>query len=203
MVQLAQTLTRAIAGGLARTWRIEVVGDDGVAALRRAGRPVLFAVWHGQLLAPLWHRRQEGITLLISGHRDGRRLAGAARGWGYRVVHGSTSRGALIGLRRLVRALREGGDAALTPDGPRGPARVAKAGAVVAARRSGAVIVPVATAASSAWQAASWDGFMVPRPFARVRIVYGVAVDMEDTPTDRARERLTAALDRAQDLARQ
>jgi len=202
VAQLAEALARSIAAGLARTWRLEVEGDDGVAALRRAGRPVLFAVWHGQLLAPLWHRRREGITLLVSGHRDGRRLAGAAQRWGYRIIHGSTSRGALTGLRQLVRALCEGSDAAVTPDGPRGPARVAKAGAVVAARRSGAAIVPVSATASSAWHASSWDGFMVPRPFARVRVVYGAPVDMEEVPTARARERLAAALDRVHDLTR-
>ena len=201
MTRLTEALARSLAASLARTWRLDVIGDDRVAALRRAGRPILFAVWHGQLLAPLWHRKREGITLLVSGHRDGRRLAGAARRWGYRIIHGSTSRGALTGLRQLVRALRDGSDAAMTPDGPRGPAHVAKAGAVVAARRSGAALVPVATAASSAWRAASWDGFLVPRPFAHVRIVYGAPVDTEEEDPI-ARERLAAALDHVHDLAR-
>jgi lysophospholipid acyltransferase (LPLAT)-like uncharacterized protein len=61
----------------------------------------------------------------------------------------------------------------MTPDGPRGPARVAKPGAVAAAQRSGAAIMPVGIGASPAWRAPSWDRFLVPSPFAKVRMVYG------------------------------
>jgi lysophospholipid acyltransferase (LPLAT)-like uncharacterized protein len=166
-------------GGLARTWRYEIVGEKNVTAVRRRGLPVLFAVWHGQLLAPLWHRRRESITLLVSAHRDGARLAQAARRWGYLVVSGSTNRGGVGGLRRFVRALRSGRDGAIAPDGPRGPAGVAKDGIVAAARHGGAAVIPVATSASSYWQARSWDRFCVPRPFARVRVVYGPPITVE------------------------
>ena len=167
----------SIAGGilrlLAATWRVEIRGDEHVRRLRSAGVPVVFAVWHAYLLAPLWHRRGEGITLLISEHTDGGYLASAVNRWGYRVMRGSSTRGAVRGLLGLVKTLRSGGDVALTPDGPRGPARVTKPGAVAAAARAGAAIVPVGVGASAWWQLASWDGFTIPRPLARVRIVYG------------------------------
>jgi len=158
---------------LAHTWRLEVSGEEHLSRLRAEGLPAIYAVWHGLLLAPLWHRRRRGITLLVSAHADGSRLASAARRWGYRVVHGSSTRGGKGGLRGIVRVLRGGGDAAFTPDGPRGPARVVKGGAVAAAQHGAAALVPVGAHASSAWRAPSWDGFLVPRPFARVRIVYG------------------------------
>lgn len=168
---------------VARSWQIEVVGEDHVTAVRRSGVPVLFAVWHDQLLAPLWHRRREEITLLVSAHRDGARLAHAAQRWGYRTVFGSTTRRGADGLRRLVRALKAGHDGAITPDGPRGPARIAKDGIIAAARHAGAVVVPVAASASRGWRTRSWDRFLIPQPFARVRVVYGrplsVGVDAE------------------------
>ena len=163
----------SLAGALARTWRLETVGEEHVEALQASGIPILFAVWHQQLLPPLWHRRGQGITLLVSAHRDGRRLAAAARAWGYRVVPGSSTRGGVQGLRGLCRALARGHSAAVTPDGPRGPARVVKPGVLAAAQRAGAAIIPVATAATSAWRLSSWDHFLVPKPFSRVTVVYG------------------------------
>ncbi|MDH3458199.1 MAG: lysophospholipid acyltransferase family protein [Gemmatimonadota bacterium] len=166
---------------LARTWRIEAVGEEHITAARASGSPVLFAVWHGQLLVPLWHRRRQPITLLVSAHGDGKLLARAAERWGYGIAYGSSTRGGSAGLRRLVRVLQAGGDGAVTPDGPRGPARVAKAGVLAAARGTGASIIPVAAAATSAWRVRSWDGFMVPRPFARVRVVYGAPLAVPRT----------------------
>jgi hypothetical protein len=181
-----------IAAALARTWRLEIRGEEYVAGLRAQRVPILFAVWHGRLLAPLWHRRGQGITLLVSEHRDGLRLARAAAAWGYRVVAGSSTRGGLRGLRGIVRCLRRDGVAALTPDGPRGPAEVPKPGAVTAAQHAGAAIIPVAAAATAVWRLRSWDRFQVPRPFASVRVVYGSPIRV---PPGRAgRERGLAQL---------
>ena len=174
MRQLLEAVVGRLASLLARTWHIEIVGDDRVEQLRRDGTPIVFAVWHGYMLAPLWHRRGEGITLLVSQHQDGGYLTRAAQDWGFSVVRGSSTRGGIGGLLRLMRILAAGGEVALTPDGPRGPARVAKSGTIAVAQRSQAAIVPVGAGASAWWRFRSWDRFAVPRPFAKVRVVYGV-----------------------------
>jgi lysophospholipid acyltransferase (LPLAT)-like uncharacterized protein len=184
-MSVVASMVRAAVRGMAHTWRLEVRGTDRVAAARTRG-PVLFAVWHGQLLAPLWHRRQEGIVLLVSAHRDAEVLRKAAIAWGYDVAPGSSTRGGAHGLRRVITALRSGLDAAITPDGPRGPARVAKHGVVAAAASGAAAIVPVAARADRAWRFGSWDRFTLPRPGARVRIVYGEPLLIQ-RDADRAR----------------
>lgn len=157
---------------LAATWRIRVVDYGPIAAARREGRPLVFSLWHGELLPLLWQHRGEGVRVLISEHRDGELVARAAEALGYRTVRGSTSRGGGRALLELVRVLREGSDIAVTPDGPRGPARRFAPGAIIAAQRAGAPIVCVAVHAPRAWRLRSWDRFVIPKPFARLTIAY-------------------------------
>jgi len=172
----ADTLATAAGAGLVRllaaTWRYRIHGWEHVVAARATGRPVIYILWHSRILPLLYHRRGEGMALLISRHRDGGYLAELSERWGYRVVRGSSKRGGEVGLLGLVRALKSGGEVALTPDGPRGPTERMKPGALAAAQHANALVVPSGARASSAWWIQSWDRFCVPRPFATVDIVY-------------------------------
>jgi lysophospholipid acyltransferase (LPLAT)-like uncharacterized protein len=88
-------------------------------------------------------------------------------------VRGSSTRGGVRGLKGLIRAARKGLDLAITPDGPQGPNRELKLGALIAARITGLPLVPVGVGVTSSWCARSWDGLMVPKPFSTVRVAYG------------------------------
>src|SRR5438034_11364286 len=112
------------------------------------------------------------MALLISRHRDGGALGELSQRWGYRVVRGSSRRGGDVGLLGLVRYLRQGGEVALTPDGPRGPAERMKPGALAAAQHANALVIAAGARASSAWWIESWDRFCLPRPFAWVDVTY-------------------------------
>ncbi|HYK81926.1 MAG TPA: DUF374 domain-containing protein [Gemmatimonadales bacterium] len=157
---------------LAATWRFHVRGWEHVTAARATGRPIVYVLWHSRILPLLYHRRDEDMALLISRHRDGGYLTTLAERWGYRVVRGSSGRGGEAGLLGLVRALRPGGQVALTPDGPRGPAERMKPGALAAAQHADALVIAAGARASAAWGIASWDRFVIPRPFARVEVAY-------------------------------
>ena len=161
--------------GLASTWRIRVIGDEGLRAEREAGRAVIITLWHGQMLPLLYQHRGEGVAVLISEHRDGEIIARIATALGHRTVRGSTTRGAGRALLSMVRQVESGQDIAVTPDGPHGPAKSFAAGALIVAQRTGAAIIPATVVARSAWRLGSWDRFMIPRPFARVVISYGAA----------------------------
>jgi lysophospholipid acyltransferase (LPLAT)-like uncharacterized protein len=158
---------------LARTWRFRVVNAGAINDLRGANRNFIFSLWHGQLLPLIWYHRNEGVVLLISEHRDGELIARAAESLGYALVRGSTTRGADRALISIIRELQAGREVAITPDGPRGPARKYAPGALIAAQRSGTPILPVVAVADRAWRLKSWDRFMIPKPFARVTVAYG------------------------------
>ncbi len=138
-----------------------------------SGRPFVFLLWHEVLLPLLWQHRGQGIAIVVSEGREGQYLADYAEGLGYRIVPGSSSRGGMRALLGAMRVLRRGGTLAVTPDGPRGPRRVVKPGAVRAAQSAGAMILPVHAIVSRSWQLDSWDRMVVPRLWARVAVQYG------------------------------
>lgn len=165
----AGTLVSAVAA----SWRVEVAGGAAYRAARHDGEGFLFLLWHEALLPLLWHHRRQGVAIVVSEAQDGRYLAAYAERLGYRSLLGSSTRGGARALLGAVRALEAGTTVAFTPDGPRGPRRVVKPGILAAAARSGAWVLPIHAEADRCWRLRSWDRFVVPRPFARVRIGYG------------------------------
>lgn len=159
---------------LASTWRFRTHGAEHLRSLGRS--PFIFVLWHSRILPLLWHQRHTGLVLLVSQHRDGGYLVDLARRWGYRAVRGSSRRGGAAGLLGIVRELQAGARVAMTPDGPVGPAEQVKPGAVAAAQHSGVPIIPVAARTKSAWWLRSWDRFCIPKPFARIEVVFGPAI---------------------------
>jgi lysophospholipid acyltransferase (LPLAT)-like uncharacterized protein len=168
---------RVVAGpafrALAASWRIRTVEEGRWRPLYEARRPHVFLLWHEALLPLLWQHRRQAIAIVVSEARDGQYLADFAATLGYRAVRGSSTRGAARALLGAVRELRAGSAVAFTPDGPLGPRRVLKPGIVAAAQRGAYIVVPLHAEADRAWRLDSWDRFMIPKPGARVRILYG------------------------------
>lgn len=158
---------------LASSWRIALQNEDRWRALYDARQPHVFLLWHEALLPLLWQHRHQGVGIVVSEAREGRYLAEFAAGLGYRSLYGSSTRGGTRALLGAVRELRAGRAVAFTPDGPRGPRRELKPGVVAAAQRGAAPIIPLHAEADRAWRLHSWDRFVIPKPFARVRISYG------------------------------
>lgn len=157
---------------LGRTWRIRVVHDAAVRERRAGHLPIVFSLWHGHLLALLYHHRGEGVTVLISEHGDGEIIARIAERLGFHTVRGSTSRNAARALLEASRVIEQGRDLAVTPDGPRGPARTVAPGVVIVAHRTGAPVIGAIARAHSPWRLSTWDRFEIPKPFSRITIAY-------------------------------
>jgi lysophospholipid acyltransferase (LPLAT)-like uncharacterized protein len=150
-----------------------MIDEEQWRRIHQSGEAYLFVLWHEALLPLLWRHRKQDISIVVSEARDGQYLADYAQAIGYRLVRGSSTRGAARALLGAVRELKAGHPVAFTPDGPRGPRRELKPGVVAAAQRANVLILPIHAVAEPAWRFNSWDRFMLPKPFARVRIVYG------------------------------
>ena len=164
----------------ARTLRLRVEDPHDIVEFVR-NQPVIFAIWHNRLLMlprvfdPSFPTRQS--YGLISASRDGDLIAIFIERSGYGTIRGSSSRKGVIALRQLVDMLASGGGNVLvTPDGPRGPVYQATQGIIFLAQKSAAPIVPIHMEYSSSWRMKSWDRFVVPRPFATLRAIFGAPI---------------------------
>jgi lysophospholipid acyltransferase (LPLAT)-like uncharacterized protein len=186
------------------TWRVE--GAHHFDEVMRAGRPPIFAFWHGRILPATFFWRDRGIVVITSANFDGEWIARLIARFGYRSARGSTSRGGSRALVQLRRELASGHPVAFTVDGPRGPARVAQPGAVWLAGATGHPILPFHIEASSHWTAGSWDATQVPKPFATVGISVGAPIEVPSNGTEDARlqqvQRLETTLNDLENSAR-
>jgi len=176
----------------ARTLRLQVEDPHEVREFVQK-QPVIFAIWHNRLLMlprvfdPSFPTRQS--YGLISASRDGDLIARFIEWSGYGTIRGSSSRKGVIALRQLVETLAAGSNVLVTPDGPRGPVYQVSQGIIFLAQKSGAPIVPIHMEYSSAWRLKSWDRFAVPRPFAKLRAIFGAPLRVEPLGTPEEFER--------------
>ena len=153
---------------------------------------MLLAAWHQQFFSAIRHFREyRGYrpSLMISRSVDGEIIAGVAHRTGWRTARGSSSEGGRSALREMAAMVRESRLGAHIVDGPKGPAFRVKAGLVKLAQAAGAVVVPFYVSADRAWHVDSWDRFLVPKPWARVVLRFGDAIELPATGDPEAFER--------------
>ncbi|HCJ11495.1 MAG: hypothetical protein A2Y14_03395 [Verrucomicrobia bacterium GWF2_51_19] len=157
-----------------RSLRFEVDAHS-IAYLQDTSRPVIGLFWHNRLFcaSELYRRYRKGRSLygLISSSKDGAWLAAIFRVFGIGVVRGSNNHRGSTALRELLKKTDSGHDIAITPDGPRGPRYAFNRGALFIAEKSTVDLCFVSPNYSAYWQLKSWDGFRIPKPFSKVRLV--------------------------------
>lgn len=188
-----------VLGIVARLWiaTLRTTSASHPSLCRCADQPWVLALWHGQILPLLAFRRRRRTVAIVSLSGDGDLMASAFRLLDLHAVRGSSSRNARAALIGLVRMLRERWDGAVALDGPRGPRHQARPGVLLAASRSGGVVVPFAAACSRSWKLSSWDHFEIPCPFSRVAVVLGEPVHPDSNSRARPEDSLALALDAA------
>ncbi len=192
--------------------------DREKARLLFDGGPVILCLWH--CLVPIgpvsWPKEQrEKLRILISQSADGELIARTMAGIGLGAIRGSSqkrndpakAKGGMAAFREMAKWVRGGGSIAITPDGPRGPARVMADGAPVLARFTKAPVVMVGVASTRSFRIDTWDRTVFPLPFGKGFIVwdgpFGADEDEDNAALAAAwARRLNAVTDRAEALAR-
>ncbi len=155
------------------TWRLQIFGDENIHRVRARGKNVIYAFWHGRMLALCYSHRRQNIHIMVSEHRDGEIIARIVRLLGFVTVRGSTTRGGQKALFQIAGRIGMGKDVAITPDGPKGPRWRVQPGVIALAQRTGMPIIPAANGVSFGKTLLSWDRFVIPMPFSRVAVLLG------------------------------
>jgi lysophospholipid acyltransferase (LPLAT)-like uncharacterized protein len=184
LIRAAGWLGTRFALGLIRTLRFEYRSLASAVVVPVSAIPpgprYIYTLWHENLLLPCGTVAHPDIAALISKHADGQVLTALIEAIGMGVVLGSTNRGGIEAVRGLVNGTVGRRHLVVTPDGPRGPRRVVQPGIAYIASRTGMQVVPLGIGYHNPWRAKSWDGFAVPKPCTRARMILGEPIAVPD-----------------------
>jgi hypothetical protein len=177
----------------------EVEGEHYYEAAINSGKPVIIASWHNTLLTVFMNLAKHQFYGMAGNHYpDAEIVARIGTRMGWKLIRGSSTDGGRKAYDDMLLALKTPGHVvAITPDGPQGPAKVPKAGAIRAAQKTGAVVIPAAGQSTKHWAFKNWDTFYLNKPFGRTVQLYGepMIFNKSDKFEDCAK-RLTEALNK-------
>jgi lysophospholipid acyltransferase (LPLAT)-like uncharacterized protein len=169
VIRLCWAMTRVVA----------VQGEGRLAQALREHGVVIPVYWHQHQLLPvryLLDQRAQGLKLgfLISPSVDGEIPAMLVQRSGGFAIRGSSTASGARALRDYYDAMtRDGISPAITPDGPHGPVREFKPGAILLSQLSGKPMLPMAFAARRVFRFRTWDEFILPLPFTPAVLAIG------------------------------
>ena len=151
----------------------------------------IMACWHGELLmvpyAYTHYKQKPKVKLVISEHFDGNIIAKTLNKFGFETIRGSSTRGGAKALIESIRALKDGYDLGITPDGPKGPRHEIHDGIVVMAQKAKKKIVLVEIKPTKYWQLSSWDKFIIPKPFGEINYYISDLIDISNITVSEAK----------------
>lgn len=172
------------------------------ADIPQAQAPVIFCIWHSNFALAFasyddhaikkW--KENGLVAWVSASGDGSFLTSVLNKFGVETVRGSTSRRGPQSLLEASRWLRKGYSVAMTPDGPRGPAKQIQDGVLNLAQVSGRPIIPISNFAHWKICLRNWDRSQIPLPFSKCEFYDNHPIYVPRHATAEEREAIRAKL---------
>jgi lysophospholipid acyltransferase (LPLAT)-like uncharacterized protein len=142
----------------------------------------------------LRYKNPPHVKAVISSHFDGTLIAGTLQKFGLEIIAGSSNRNAARVLIQGIKALKEGYDIGITPDGPRGPRHEVADGIIAMAEKTAAKVILVEIRPRKYWQLSSWDKFIIPKPFGEINFYYSEPLVIQGMETEKARKLIKEGL---------
>ncbi len=183
--KLAPAIIFAYVKLLEKSCKVQITGAEQLQIYIDVQRPMLPCYWHQQLTFSMHFLQilcQQGVqaSVLVSPSKDGNIGNAVLRKLGVGVIRGSAHRSGAATLRDIYLAIsQQKYSVGVAVDGPLGPAREAKVGAITLAQLSGAPIIPIVNACQHKIHLNSWDNFFLPLPYSKVNILIGVPIAVE------------------------
>lgn len=177
------------------SWRVSLQEPQALRSLMKEGHPLIFAHWHGDELAITHLVTRFRIATMTSTSADGSLIDFVIRKLGGATSRGSATRGAVGALKGLIGLMKKGFNASMAVDGPKGPIYQVKPGVFELSRLAKANIIPTGVACSSGIVfEKSWNQACLPKPFSRVRVVFGEPLPVISRDDDVRSPELASAL---------
>jgi lysophospholipid acyltransferase (LPLAT)-like uncharacterized protein len=165
-----------------RSWRIRYYESDSLKSNLREKNTIIFAHWHGDELAITHLVPRYNIATMTSTSADGSLIDQVILRLGGATARGSSTRGAVSALRGLIRLLKNGHNASMAVDGPKGPYHQVKPGVFELARLANAIIIPVGVYAPKTLVfKKSWNKAHLPYPFSQFIVFFGEPLPLAKT----------------------
>ncbi len=178
------------------TVRFKLVSPDYLDEMVKQGEGCILVFWHGQMLIPLMYHSGKGIFVLVSQNIDGEIIARILNNLGNDSIRGSSSKDGKKVFSEILNKLKENNVVAITPDGPRGPYRKLKMGAVYIAKKSGCPLIPISVYAKNMKNLKSWDKFIIVKPFTECIISYGEPIYVKEDVEKVRLKKITTEIER-------
>lgn len=193
------------------TWRVSYDESTEFTENLKSKTPMILAHWHGDELSLIHLARRYRIATIVSTSKDGERMNGVLKLLGGKTSRGSSTRGGVSALKGLIRLVRSGYNCSFAVDGPKGPLHQVKPGVFELSRMISNGTTQIFAAGIScdrAWRfPKSWNQAYLPKPFARLHIMWRLAlpgVTKDQDPKDpELAESLAIALHKTRLLAAQ
>lgn len=171
MIRLVGLLSYIVISAICKTLRWELQGPDTLDEIFDEYKSPIMCGWHDRLFVGAYYLRNRRLVILTSQSLDGEYAARCANRFGFGVVRGSSTRGGTAALVEMTRLAKDGAPTFFLIDGPRGPRRKVKPGAIMLAKTSGCPIIAGAMQPTRCWTMRSWDRMEIPKPFSRMVVV--------------------------------
>ncbi|HKY05290.1 MAG TPA: lysophospholipid acyltransferase family protein [Blastocatellia bacterium] len=200
MIYAADIFFYLLIGLICSTLRWEVEGGHHLESVYRNKRRAILTSWHSCIFGAVWFFRRRGVVVMSSRSFDAEYIGRFIKRYGYGTSRGSATRGGQRALAEMADCLSNDIDVGFTIDGPRGPAYIAKPGAITLARHTGQAVLPFHVASRRYLTLKTWDRLQIPLPFTRAVTIIGepIYVDRDDGSGEAALKQahLQATLDR-------
>lgn len=156
-----------------RTWRLKIYEAPEFVEALHNGR-IIFAHWHGDELVMVMVGPRYHCAAMTSTSDDGEIMTRVLKLFGYGISRGSSTRGGARALIGMVHLMKDGFNATVAVDGPKGPRFKVKPGVWALAKHSGGPIATIGVAKKSALVFnKSWNKTYLPWPFTKVVVSFG------------------------------
>lgn len=149
-----------------------------------AQTPLLICSWHQRFVfvAQFFKNFKFPIWAISSTHKDSEIMAKILKKWNWKLIRGSSTKGWRNVILEMTKLLKKPDTAiAITNDGPKGPAKIAKKGSLSLAIRARANIIAMSCTSTSFWQLKSWDKTYIPKPFSTIHVIFSEPLQYNST----------------------